>query len=291
VCALTGMSESTYKACRRWWTARGYVAIVRPGRTRDFSPSVLRSPDDHNIRQAYVLCVPRHGKATPAPPPTSASTLTRPLSKSRRDFGRFHEREAQTSGSGRPVKTGAPRLPVLTRGKFTAITDGWWAHITAPFAQLDRRRPSARRRPLARRPPAPHSDGQRPPSRRMAALAALSLAYQRRHSAALPPARPGLPPPKLTGLHWRLVNMTRPSRRSSLGANNCAAATVTTASTTFPCRRRPELDLIAPRERGPPLPLTLGVLRLVRSQKLAGGPKRSKLRSAPSLRMKRTDEA
>jgi len=134
VCAMAGMSESTYKACRRWWTARGYVAIVRPGRTPDLSPGVLRSPEDRNIRQAYVLCVPRHGRAVPTPSPTPAPTLTRPLSKSRRDFDRFPAREARASGSSRPTKTGAPRSPLLTRGMFAAITDGWWAHITAPFA-------------------------------------------------------------------------------------------------------------------------------------------------------------
>ena len=27
-----------------------------------------------------------------------------------------------------------PRSPLLTRGMFAAITDGWWVHITAPFA-------------------------------------------------------------------------------------------------------------------------------------------------------------
>jgi hypothetical protein len=54
------MSESTCKACRRWWAARGYVAIVRPGRTPDLSPGVLRSPQDRDIRQAYLPCIPRH---------------------------------------------------------------------------------------------------------------------------------------------------------------------------------------------------------------------------------------
>lgn len=134
VCALAGMSESTYKACRRWWTARGYIAIARPGRTPDFRPGVLRSPQDRNVRQAYVLCIPRCGRTDPAPSSTQASTLTRPLSKSRRDFDRFPAREACASGSPRFAKTGAPRSPVLARGMFAAITDGWWAHITAPFA-------------------------------------------------------------------------------------------------------------------------------------------------------------
>ena len=134
VCALAGMSESTYKACRRWWEGRGYVAIVRPGRTPDLSPGVLRSPEDRNIRQAYVLCIPRHGRTSLARSSTPASTLTRPLSKSRRDFDRFPARGARASGSSRPAKTGAPRSPVLARGMFAAITSAWWAHITEPFA-------------------------------------------------------------------------------------------------------------------------------------------------------------
>jgi hypothetical protein len=55
-----------------------------------------------------------------------------------------------------------------------------------PVRELDRSRPGLGRRPLAGRPPAPHPAGQRPPPRRLAALAAEPLAHQRRHPAALP---------------------------------------------------------------------------------------------------------
>jgi hypothetical protein len=135
VCELAGISVSTYKACRRWWEARGYLAVVRPGWTPDLGPGVLRTGDDHNIRQAYVLCVPRKtDKTGPTPGRSPVRTLTRPLSWSRRDLDRLPAREKHDRKPGQTWKTGAPRPAVLSRGLFAAITDGWWAHITAPFA-------------------------------------------------------------------------------------------------------------------------------------------------------------
>lgn len=83
VCERAGVSVSTYKACRRWWEARGYIAIARPGTTPDLRPAVLSSPA--NIRQAYVLCIPREWRQAPHREPVRP--LTRPLSKSRRDIG------------------------------------------------------------------------------------------------------------------------------------------------------------------------------------------------------------
>ena len=133
VCKLAGMSESTYKACRRWWAARGYVAIVRPGWTPALRPGVLASAEDRNIRQAYVLCLPRRSKPVISPR-TPAQTLSRPLSQSRRDLDRFPARKAPRQGTEKPDKTGAPRSSVLYRSPLAGLTDGWWAHITAPFA-------------------------------------------------------------------------------------------------------------------------------------------------------------
>jgi hypothetical protein len=132
VCQLGGMSESTYKACRRWWEARGRVAIVRPGCTPDLRPMALSGADDRNDAQVYVLCVPR--RACPARPPASSPALTRPLAESCQDSARFPAREAAQQGSDNPGKTGAPRSPVLARGMLAEVTDGWWAHLTAPFA-------------------------------------------------------------------------------------------------------------------------------------------------------------
>ena len=133
VCELSGMSVSTYKACRRWWADRGYIAIARPGWTPALRAAVLASPGDHNIRQAYVLCQPR--KRCPPPPRSPARTLSRPLSQSRRDLDRFPAREEQTRKTGKTDQTPhVDRPPALRRGPLAALTDGWWAHITAPFA-------------------------------------------------------------------------------------------------------------------------------------------------------------
>lgn len=132
VCELAGISPSTYKACRRWWEARGYIAIVRPGSTPDLRPAVLACHADGNIRQAYVLCVPRERR--PAPSRTAACPLSRPLSKSRRDLDKLPAREARHKTGSTAGKTGAPRPPILCRGTLGSLTGGWWAHITAPFA-------------------------------------------------------------------------------------------------------------------------------------------------------------
>jgi hypothetical protein len=142
VCQLAGrpgpdgrrrpMSVSTYKACRRWWEARGYIAIVRPGWTPDLAPGALRTGDDHNIRQAYVLCTPRSHRPAPSRPP--ARTVTRPLSQSRRDLDKFPAREQPDQGPSRARKAGALRPAALRRGPLDRLTDGWWAHLTAPFA-------------------------------------------------------------------------------------------------------------------------------------------------------------
>ena len=133
VCERTGMSVSTYKACRRWWESRGYLAIVRPGSTPDMRPAVLRSPSDGNVRQAYVLCVPRENKRSPRLVKPS-QPLTRPLSKSRRDLDRFPAREEGKNREPASARTGAPRSRLLRTGTLKNLTDGWWAHITRPFA-------------------------------------------------------------------------------------------------------------------------------------------------------------
>jgi len=100
------ISESTYKRCRRWWQARGYVAIVRPGWTPDLRPMALTSSEDHNERQVLVLCLPREKPA--APPREPAPPLSGPLSGSRREPDRApHAREAKTED--KPEKARAPR--------------------------------------------------------------------------------------------------------------------------------------------------------------------------------------
>jgi hypothetical protein len=128
VCELAGFSISTYKACRRWWEARGYVAIVRRGWTPALRAAVLTGPGDHNERQVYVLCVPR--KYRPARPGDQAQPVTRPLTWSRRDLVRnpAHAR-------GNPAAGPAPDQPRTPRSwPLGGISDGWWASLTRPFA-------------------------------------------------------------------------------------------------------------------------------------------------------------
>jgi len=112
VCELAGFGVSTYKACRRWWEARGYVAIVRPGWTPALRAMALVSPEDHNERQVLVLCLPR--KKPAAPPREPAQTLTRPLSDSCRESEAPRAREAKPED--KPEKARAPRgQPMLPR--------------------------------------------------------------------------------------------------------------------------------------------------------------------------------
>ena len=89
VCELAGrpgpdgewrpMSVSTYKRCSRWWKARGYIAVARPGWTPMLGPGVLTSPDDHNERQVLVLCLPRRSKRPIPPPRTSPDSNWPPI--------------------------------------------------------------------------------------------------------------------------------------------------------------------------------------------------------------------
>ncbi|MGH3236855.1 MAG: hypothetical protein ACRDOH_27090, partial [Streptosporangiaceae bacterium] len=111
-----GISESTFKRCRRWWQARGYVAIVRPGWTPALRAMALVSPEDRNERQVLVLCLPREKPAGPAP--KSARALTGPLSSSRREPDKA-PRAREARPKIKPGKPGADRasrgLPVLPR--------------------------------------------------------------------------------------------------------------------------------------------------------------------------------
>lgn len=155
VCAGAGMSESTYKRCKRWWRSRGYCGVARPGSTRDVRAGVLAAEDDPgNIREAILLCVPRtkapHHRPSPDPVENQddlpsgkpAPALTGPLGGSHREQPMHHARtresrskpgrqaEAQKPGeTGR--RRGAPRPLALLRGDFGPVTSGWWAHLTS----------------------------------------------------------------------------------------------------------------------------------------------------------------
>ena len=154
VCEKTGMSESTYKRCKRWWRSRGFCGVARPGSTRDVRAGVLAAEDDPgNVREAILLCVPRvkapHHRPSPdpvenqpdAPPGGRALAVTGPLGGSRREQPMHHARTrdprskpGRQAGTQEPCKTGrrrgAPRPLALLRGDFGPVTSGWWAHLT-----------------------------------------------------------------------------------------------------------------------------------------------------------------
>jgi hypothetical protein len=132
VCAVARFSTSTYKACRRWWQAYGFLAIVRHGRTPALKPMALTGPDDANERQVYVLCTPRADKS---------QTITRPLSRLRSSPDRAPARgkdpnQKRARSAGTHSRAAAPRPPHLHRGPFNQITEGWWAKLTGPFAKF-----------------------------------------------------------------------------------------------------------------------------------------------------------
>ena len=125
LCKALGCSVSTVKACRQWWQARGFLAIVRDGWTPMLGPMALSSSGDHNLRQVLVLCVPRRKSLLPAD--TSGRLVTRPLTVPRSGSGITPARTRE----GKPGSSGQLDRP--STWPLKNITDGWWAHLTSPF--------------------------------------------------------------------------------------------------------------------------------------------------------------
>ena len=133
------MSITVYKRCRRWWEARGYVAIVRPGWTPALRAMALTSPEDHNERQVLVLCLPRRKPA--APPREPVPDLNGPLSGSRREPDKApHAREAKTED--KPEKARAPRgqsmLPRTSTAPLGAVPQSGSEALAAARAMQER---------------------------------------------------------------------------------------------------------------------------------------------------------
>ena len=128
VCELAGISVSTYKACRRWWEARGYIAIVRPGWSPILRAAALAGPEDRNERQVYVLCIPRRKRLTQ--PTGSGHAITRPPTSSRREPVKYppRARKAQPKPGTSPQTSKRPHS-----GPLRKVSDGWWANLTGPF--------------------------------------------------------------------------------------------------------------------------------------------------------------
>jgi hypothetical protein len=150
------ISHSTYKRYRRWWESRGYIAIVRPGWTPDLSPAILHGPArEHNMTQAYVLCIPRRAEIRAMrrrrrPSPAKNGPLS-VFSKSDGSHTRAREENpdnrsaasccypaagGQAGKTGKTERTkGSLREGVLLLGAPARVSDGWWAHLTRPFAR------------------------------------------------------------------------------------------------------------------------------------------------------------
>ena len=114
------MSVSTYKRCSRWWKARGYIAIVRPGWTPALRAMALVSPEDHNERQVLVLCLPTRSKPA-APASALVPAVTGPLSDSCKEPD-IAPRAREAKPQDKPEKARAPRgQPVLPRPGTAAL--------------------------------------------------------------------------------------------------------------------------------------------------------------------------
>lgn len=137
------LSVSTYKRCSRWWRARGYAAIVRPGWTPALRPMALVRDDDHNERQVLVLCLP-HPKKAPAPPAGTATPLSGPLSGPRSGPGTAPSAR-EPANSDKPREDRAPRglslLPPEGPGPLAAVPQSGSEALTAARAMQDRAAP------------------------------------------------------------------------------------------------------------------------------------------------------
>jgi hypothetical protein len=136
VCAAAGFSVSTYKACRRWWEARGYLGTVREGWTPLLRAASLVDGDE-NAAAIYVLCVPRKRLAAP---PLPKCPVTRPLTRSRRELVHPYARDpgAQVKvKGGKAAARAATHFPAqvaaLRKGPGQTLSDAWIAHIARPF--------------------------------------------------------------------------------------------------------------------------------------------------------------
>jgi hypothetical protein len=77
-CAMAGFCETTFKVCRQWWQDRGYVGLVRQGRTAEARAMSKAAVLDYegNDAAVFVLAIPQ--KTAPAPPAAQLTTGTRP---------------------------------------------------------------------------------------------------------------------------------------------------------------------------------------------------------------------
>ncbi len=125
VCERAGITLGTWKNCRRWLEAHGYLGTVSPGRAAGMSrnQAAVLAPTC-NEAAVYVLTVPRRRQRTPclarvsgpACPPTQQTKFA-------------------CTGSPREMreKTGIPRELAPPGSPLRSLTPGWFAHLTGRF--------------------------------------------------------------------------------------------------------------------------------------------------------------
>lgn len=126
VCELGGFGVSTYKACRAWWEARGYLTIVRRGWTPALRALALVGPEDRNEAQSYALCAPRKHRLSLL---RSGQAISRPLACSRSEQVTL----ARAHGTAGKPGSRSIRPAALRTWPLRGVTDGWWTHLTRPF--------------------------------------------------------------------------------------------------------------------------------------------------------------
>jgi hypothetical protein len=152
ICALARVSQSTWKAARRWLQAFGWLGVVREGWTSRLRPMALQAADPLPDQAAvYVVCVPKPVYRSAV---AAACGQSRPLtqqaclqgSSPRATPPGDNPVDGPPSGRTQPLRPVAGQIrtasgalaprahrcgPGLGRG--VTITDGWCAHLAGPF--------------------------------------------------------------------------------------------------------------------------------------------------------------
>ncbi len=138
LCAELGISASTWKRCRRWMQAHGYLGCVVAGSTPELdgmrtSPALIKA-DAVNTAAVYVLTMPREKQVLPPPPPVTP--VTGPPTRLPKGAGTDPARGAGAAGEKGPASRPGS-LPAMAdqmrKGPGQGITDGWCAHLAAVF--------------------------------------------------------------------------------------------------------------------------------------------------------------
>jgi hypothetical protein len=154
VCALAGISVSTWQRCRRRWEDWGYLGTVLEGTTHEFSSFLHR--DDPNQAAVYVLAVPRrkrmttrardHDRISDLPPKLRRSDRSPARDRGAQPQDGPPSGRADTRTAGAPDGATAPcgagiadaLAGVLLRAGGETLSDGWAAWLARPFARSGR---------------------------------------------------------------------------------------------------------------------------------------------------------